>query len=117
VLEAQVQAYLFALPWLRSAPPVLNSTTCVLPAQADCLYLHDLAVAPSAREHGTGRALVQAFFHVLQERGLEYACLVAVQDSGNYWRRYGFQTMELNSFLQEKLSTYGSGAEFMQLTI
>jgi ribosomal protein S18 acetylase RimI-like enzyme len=110
-----IQGYLFSLPWSRSAPPALNSLTCELPQFPDCYYLHDLSVAPNARQHGVGRALVQSFLQTMQAQGFQNACLVAVQNSGNYWRRYGFQTAELNPYLQEKLASYGTGAEFLVL--
>lgn len=107
------QAYLFSLPWRMQAPPNLNAQECVLPSSPDGLYLHDLSVAPHVREHGVGRALVQAFFQTMQEFKFTTACLVAVQNSGNYWRRYGFQTIPLHPQLQEKLASYGESAEFL----
>jgi hypothetical protein len=42
-------AYLLALPWRFDDPPHLDAQTCQLPADADTLHLHDLAVAPEAR--------------------------------------------------------------------
>jgi ribosomal protein S18 acetylase RimI-like enzyme len=114
VHDETILAYLFSLPWVRSAPPQLNSPDCVLPSEPNCYYLHDLSVTPSARQHGAGRALVSTFFNTMQDQGFDCACLVAVQDSANYWRRYGFDSVELTGQLQDKLATYGSTAEYMQ---
>jgi ribosomal protein S18 acetylase RimI-like enzyme len=112
--EEQVLAYLFALPWLSAAPPSLNADTCYLPLNPDCLYLHDLSVSPELRGAGAGAALVRMFFELQQQAGLPSACLVAVQNSAPFWRRFGFQVTQGNTFLLEKLASYGEGARFMQ---
>ena len=115
-LEGDTVGYLISLPWEFSSPPVLNAETCRLPLSPDCLYLHDLAVAPSARQFGTGRALVEAFLTQLRESGLGRASLVAVQNSVPYWERYGFRAVPLSEPLKAKLSTYGVGVVYMELT-
>jgi len=115
-LEGDTVGYLISLPWEFSSPPVLNAETCRLPLSPDCLYLHDLAVAPSARQFGTGRALVEAFLTQLRESGLGRASLVAVQHSAPYWERYGFRAVPLSEPLKAKLSTYGVGVVYMELT-
>lgn len=111
-----IVGYLIALPWEFSSPPLLNAETCRLPLAPDCLYLHDLAVTPGARKFGTGRALVEASLTQLKELGLERASLVAVQNSVPYWKRYGFRAVPLSAPLKAKLSTYGEGVEYMELT-
>jgi len=108
--------YLIALPWTFSSPPLLNAETCRLPLAPDCLYLHDLAVAPGARKFGTGRALVEACLTQLKELGLERASLVAVQNSAPYWARYGFRAVPQSASLKAKLASYGDGVEYMELT-
>lgn len=108
-----VLAYLFALPWLSVAPPSLNSATCELPANPDCLYLHDLSVAPELRGTGAGTALIQMFFESQQQARLPSACLVAVQNSAPYWHRFGFQIVGGDPLLLKKLASYGADASFM----
>jgi predicted N-acetyltransferase YhbS len=112
-LEGDTVGYLISLPWAFSSPPVLNAKTCQLPLAPDCLYLHDLAVAPGARQFGAGRALVEAFLTQLRALGLERASLVAVQNSAPYWERYGFRPVPLTEALKAKLSTYGEGVAYM----
>ncbi|MCU0790349.1 MAG: GNAT family N-acetyltransferase [Nitratireductor sp.] len=113
-IEGATVGYLIALPWEFSSPPVLNAETCRLPAAPDCLYLHDLAVAPDARRYGTGRALVEALLARLGELGLGRASLVAVQNSAPYWERHGFRAVPLSEPLKAKLSTYGADAQYME---
>lgn len=112
--EGSVGGYLFSLPWEFLNPPRLNSHECRLPLNPDCLYLHDLAIAPEWRKVGAGRALVDAFVARLEPLGLGRASLIAVQGSSSYWRRYGFQPVPLTEELREKLSSYGDGVVYME---
>ena len=114
-LEDDTVGYLISVPWEFSSPPMLNAETCRLPSSPDCLYLHDLAVTPSARRFGAGRALVEAFLARLGKLDLGRASLIAVQDSASYWERYGFRTVRLSERLKAKLSTYGEDVEYMEL--
>lgn len=111
--DDDVVAYLIALPWVSTAPPALNSPDCIIPALADCLYLHDLSVHPNARLSGVGRALIECFFARCAQWQFPQACLVAVQNSGAYWRRFGFQTAPTSALLAEKLASYADDAEFL----
>lgn len=115
-LEGNTVGYLISLPWAFSSPPALNAATCRLPLSPDCLYLHDLAVAPGARKFGTGRALVEAFMTRLRDSGLERASLVAVQNSAPYWQRYGFRAVPVSDPLKAKLATYGKDVAYMELS-
>ncbi|SFM76135.1 Predicted N-acetyltransferase YhbS [Marinobacter zhejiangensis] len=112
--EGTVVGYLIAIPWVFANPPALDAVDIDAPLAADCLYLHDLAVAPEARNSGAGRALVDQFFPLLKALQLERACLVAVQSSAPYWRRHGFQTVSETPSLAAKLASYGSGAQYME---
>jgi predicted N-acetyltransferase YhbS len=106
--------YLIALPWTFSSPPELNAATCQLPLSPDCLYLHDLAVAPRARNSGTGRALVGTFLAQLAASGLGRASLIAIQNSASYWQRYGFRAVPPSAPLKARLATYGEGVAYME---
>lgn len=116
-LDGDVVGYLVSLPWRRSSPPALDSRECRLPLDPDCLYLHDLAVAPRARSTGTGRALVDAFLAQLGESTFGCACLIAVQGSEPYWKRRGFRVVSPSAALAAKLSTYGNHAVYMELEV
>jgi predicted N-acetyltransferase YhbS len=115
LLEDEVVGYLISLPWEFSNPPLLNAQTCRLPASPDCLYLHDLAVAPRARKSGAGRVLVEAFLAQLRGSSLGRASLIAVQNSAPYWARYGFRAVPPSDALQARLSSYGVRVVYMEL--
>jgi GNAT superfamily N-acetyltransferase len=106
--------YLIALPWEHADPPALNAATCALPSAANCLYLHDLAVTPHARQAGAGRLLVETFLLWLKQSGLGRASLVAVQNSAPFWERHGFRAVPPSAALEPRLATYGSGVQYME---
>lgn len=112
--EEQVIGYLIAVPCCLGEPPPLNAQACILPAHADSLYLHDMAVMPTARKTGAGKALVEKFLAQIEELNFRSATLVAVQGSRRYWQRYGFQTATTSAALQTKLLSYGDNVEYMQ---
>lgn len=106
-------AYLLALPWRLGQAPALDAVLERLPQAPDCLYLHDLAVAPEARTLGLGAALVERFFATLRRGPWQHAALIAVQDAAPYWQRHGFVRQTPDAALAAKLSTYGAGAQYM----
>ena len=85
-----LQAYLFVHPWHKGETAPLFTENMSLPEQPDCLYLHDLAIAPAARGKGAARALVTAAFALAEQNGLQYFSLVAVQNSESFWQKFGF---------------------------
>lgn len=105
--------YLISLPWESANPPTLDAQSCRLPESPDCLYLHDLAVAPCARHSGAARGLVEAFFARLAALSLTRACLIAVQGSSTYWARHGFHVMPTTPALAVKLAGYGEDVRYM----
>ena len=108
-----VCAYLFAYPsQLGQVTPLGGDFQPQ--ADADCLYLHDLAVASRAAGRGIGPALVR---HKLQRAGaakLRYSALVSVQDSQGFWSRLGFEPEEALSTPQaSNLASYQIPAVYM----
>lgn len=82
--------------------------------EADCLYLHDLAVSRRASGRRIGPALVQ---HNLQQAGnaqIRYSALVSVQDSEAFWSRLGYRThSELDQPQANNLASYPTPAVYM----
>lgn len=108
-------AYLLALPWHFDDPPHLDAQTCQAPADADTLYLHDLAVAPEARGSGAAGALVDAFMTALSASGIGRASLIAIQGSAGWWARHGFEPVATTAALAQRLAGYGPDARYMSL--
>jgi predicted GNAT superfamily acetyltransferase len=77
-------------------------------ANPDCLYLHDLAIAQSARGAGLARQLMLAAERYIDESRLALMALISVQDSRNFWSAFGFvEYPVLDAGQEEKLRTYG----------
>jgi len=74
-------AYLFGHPWRKGQLVDLGSEFSPLPANADCMYLHDLAVMPAFRGQSIPRQLLGAVIGDALKMGLNHFALVAVQHS------------------------------------
>ena len=114
VLEhgAAVAGYCFAHPWHGSQPAPLNSLLGALPASADALYLHDLALLPETQGAGAGTAAIAILLARAASWHLDRLCLVAVNGSIPYWSRHGFVVADAPE-LRTKLAAYGADARFM----
>lgn len=105
--------YLISLPSLFSSPFKLNALHTQLDETPDCLYLHDLAISPSARGLGVAAALIEQFFKQFNTSSFQQACLIAIQHSVPFWSRYGFTPAPTDVLSKEKLASYGSDATYM----
>lgn len=110
--QGELRGYLFSLPWRLGSLPAHDAPACVLPVDADCCYLHDLAVHPEARGSGAAAALLARF--LARAQALEQACLVAVQDSSAYWARQGFAVVTEAALRPASLASYGEAAVYMR---
>lgn len=110
----QVCAYLVAYPSRLGKVTLLHGGFDV-PADADCLYLHDLAVSPRAAGRGLAPALLQAAWQAAARLGLGWSALVSVQDSQGFWRRQGFaEHAGLDAGRRAQLASYpGGSASYM----
>lgn len=108
-------AYVVALPVSLRTLPSLDAPSISISGQPDLLYLHDLAVAPAGRSLGLGRRLAVQVEQSAQTLGLDRIGLVAVQASEAYWRRQGFEELEiLPEVLAVKLASFGADARWME---
>lgn len=84
------------------------------PRDADCLYLHDLAVAGRAAGRGIGPALVQRNLAHGRACRLRYSALVSVQESQPFWSRLGYRVEDaLEPAQRDNLASYGVPAVYM----
>ncbi|WP_273428817.1 GNAT family N-acetyltransferase [Chitinibacter tainanensis] len=113
--DGEALGYLFCHPWQGWQPPELDSRQLCWPqpqAAADCFYLHDLAVAPSARGLGVAEQLIDTALSWARAQQLPRAMLIAVGRAPAFWQRHGF-VVERNS---ADLHKYGA-AELMSRTL
>jgi GNAT superfamily N-acetyltransferase len=110
----QLAAYLFTQPARLGQPPCLGDGGNAPDRVPDTLHLHDMAVCPSARGTGlAGRmichALAAARRAEFSHGPLQWASLIAVQDSQPFWARHGFAVGRM----APDLSSYGPGAAYL----
>jgi GNAT superfamily N-acetyltransferase len=110
---AEVLGYVVSHPGRLGRPPALDSRLGELPSDADCLYLHDVALLPEARGLGLGESLVDLLRALGIRSGFKVLALTAVNRSTSYWRHRGFSDYSGDGILAAKLASYGDGAVYM----
>jgi predicted N-acetyltransferase YhbS len=89
-----------------------------IPQQADCLYIHDLAVHPLHRGKGLGRSMVFEAKKIARNSGFAFMSLVAVQGSSDFWQRFNFVIREnLSEKNLAKLHSYGTDVFYMEASL
>ena len=116
VAEAPV-GYLVAVPAEEGSPPPLNDPIYAVPRTANALYLHDLALHPTARGTGAAAALVAAYFDALEQSKACFGCLTAVNQSRGFWERHGFRSASVADLGAGRMDTYGEGAQYMRVRV
>lgn len=86
---AGVCAYVFAYPSRLGAVTPLNAGFAPV-ADAETLYIHDLAVHPRAHQRGVGRLLARSLLGAASSEGLRHGALVAMPQARPFWERLGF---------------------------
>ncbi|MDR6982627.1 putative N-acetyltransferase YhbS [Rheinheimera pacifica] len=111
----EVLAYLFSYPSRNKQVAPLGSTFGSY-ADAELLYLHDLAVSHNARGMRLAPQLLACAEQYAAELGFHTLALVAVQGSVTYWQKHGFevQTLTDTAALQALASYTGQNAVYMQ---
>ena len=107
-----VCAYLFAYHSRVGKVTPLDGEFCI-PAQPDCLYLHDLAVAQRAAGRRIGPALVSEALGLARQQQLRFSALVSVQESQNFWNRLGYTAQQPDPEHAEHLHSYQVPATYM----
>lgn len=111
--EKTLYGYVLSHPWDNRPPPRLNALLGALPSPATVAYIHDLALLPAARAGGHGRAIVNRLISQAESAHLSAMALVAVSGSAPFWERQGFRALPPSP----ALSSYGSDARFMRLSL
>lgn len=116
-IDAEVCAYIFAMPSLQTTLSAWNADQCSPPSSPDCMYLHDLAIAPSARGRKLAARLVETVLALAADLGLEMVQLVAVQSSTRFWQQYGFLPSVATTQHKPSLESFGGDACLMRRAV
>ncbi|MCE9649503.1 MAG: GNAT family N-acetyltransferase [Parvibaculum sp.] len=109
--------YAVSHPSVVGRPAPLNTVIDALPRDADCLFLHDIALTEGARGHGLGGSLLEKLKTVARHAGFARLGLVSVNNSRAYWLAQGFRVLEADETLAAKLATYEADAAYMLFDI
>ena len=108
----EIAGYGLAHPWKRHQIPPLDRFLERLPEDADCLYVHDVAVLPD-RRGGVSRAYVTGIAELARASGIATLALVSVYTTLPLWEHLGFHPVTADAALHVKLASYGKGATYM----
>ncbi|SEH95233.1 Predicted N-acetyltransferase YhbS [Rheinheimera pacifica] len=113
--KGEVLAYLFSYPSRDNQVAPLGSSFGSY-ADAELLYLHDMAVSHNARGMRLAPQLLALAEQYAADLGFNRLALVAVQGSVPYWQKQGFEMVTLTetTALQALASYTGQNAVYMQ---
>ncbi|MFT4120130.1 GNAT family N-acetyltransferase [Bradyrhizobium sp.] len=112
IADGEIAGYGLSHPWKQHRIPPLDGFLERLPGDADCLYVHDVAILPDARG-GVGRAYVATIEQLARAAGIATLALVSVYATRPLWERLGFRPVPADAELLAKLNSYGAGATYM----
>ena len=104
--DGQLCGYVFSHPWRVGEIVPLHTDSYAIPTDADCLYIHDLAVDPNYRSKMIGQAILKSLFDIAAEDRWTIFALVAVQDSEPFWSRWGFEPQKGFEYVPGVKATY-----------
>jgi len=104
--------YCLAHGWRGQSPPPVG-TVLENGGPSEVVFIHDLAVASSARGLKIGERLVAHALALAANDGLRTAELIAVEGASDYWRRLGFIAGDVAGELKAKVASYGAAARWM----
>jgi len=103
--------YVLAHPWRHDRVPPLHQGLEQASAP-DCLFLHDLAIAPSGRGLGLGAELLGAV-RSAAPAAFTRITLVSLGEAIEFWQCHGFEPIVMPGDAVD-LSSYGAGACLMR---
>lgn len=102
-----VRGYAIAYPWRMEDIPKLDALFDHLPVDASVLFVHDVALLPSARSLGLVEELLKLLSAAGRELDLGHMTLAAVYGSEEAWFRYGFRRAPMNEKMKAQAAGYG----------
>jgi hypothetical protein len=112
VAGEEIVGYGLSHPWTQHRIPPLDDFLTALPDDADCVYVHDVAVLAGGRG-GAARAYVAEVEGLARSSGITMLALVSVYTTRPLWQRLGFRAVTADAELCAKLASYGAGATYM----
>ena len=108
--DGAVLGYALSHPWTLYDIPPLDRFLEAIPPDANCLYLHDVALLDAARGKGAARALIRKLDDVAGQAGLPAIALTSVNETRRLWEALGFAPV---SDKRLNIDSYGGSAVYM----
>ncbi len=108
--------YAIAHPWYLNEIPAIDCFLPVRPEPPDCLFIHDVAVLPSARGSNAAGGFLALLRPLAKARGLRFFACVSVYGTDRLWSRHGFTPVSRPE-IDAKLQDYGPTAIYMAASI
>ncbi|WP_183240791.1 GNAT family N-acetyltransferase [Bradyrhizobium sp. cir1] len=112
IADDETVGYGLAHPWRQHRIPLLDGFLELIPNDADCIYVHDVAVLPDCRG-GVARAYIATIEELARASGIAALALVSVYATRPLWERFGFRPVPADAQFRAKLASYGDGATYM----
>ena len=112
IVDDEIAGYGLSHPWRWHRVPPLDGFLERLPDDADCLYVHDVAVMPEFRG-GVLRAYIADIEQLARASRIATLALVSVYATRPMWQRLGFRPVAVDAALRAKLASYGEDATYM----
>ncbi|HEX2958705.1 MAG TPA: GNAT family N-acetyltransferase [Chitinispirillaceae bacterium] len=110
----QFAGYGFAHPWRLYSIPQLDTFIDRIPAEPDCIYIHDVAILPHARGRNAAGLLDEQYQALAAQYGFGAISLVSVYMTTGFWKRFGFDVVG-GEIIEQQLSSYGNDASYMTM--
>lgn len=107
-----IHGYGISHPWRLYSVPALDSFIEKLPNLPNCMYVHDVAVLPSARGSGAAKMYIDIIKALAISSNIKKMACVSVYGTDVFWARYGFIAQN-NKNIEKKLINYGDMAKYM----
>ncbi|NLD99583.1 MAG: GNAT family N-acetyltransferase [Fibrobacter sp.] len=111
-----IVGYGFAHPWYHNKIPALDTFLQKIPDNPDCIYIHDVAILPSAQGKKATEGYISDIVTLAKCHSIAVLTLVSVYRTTDFWKKYGFSIVT-NPAINEQLIPYGPTAKYMQLLI
>lgn len=107
-----IGGYVLSHPWHLDSAPKLDTLIWALPADADCLYLHDIAIDAPHRRGGRFHAALAELARLAEDLELDRLALVSVNHTAGLWAHHGFAAT-VGGRMAPQLASYGADAVYM----
>jgi ribosomal protein S18 acetylase RimI-like enzyme len=112
IINYRIVGYCISHPWNLCNIPPLDSFLLKLPQRPDCIYIHDIAILPTARGKSASDLYISELIKIAKLHNINNLALVSVYGTTSLWERYGFQIIT-DAALEKKTESYGNTAAYM----